>query len=694
MAVFGDNYGLNQLYVPLNASYYKQTKDRNESLFGALNNTSKPNLDEKNEKPLVIELMDHLTAWLDKMDPNDAVRIISGGPGSGKSSFAKILAAESAATGIRKVLFIPLHEIDIENDIIMSIGKYLRHDFHENPLDNEDRLLIIFDGLDELTEVGRKYSDAAQDFINRVDKQIISQNRGGRCIQVLYTGRVVVTQSVQSLFKREQVLTLIPYYTNKDKRNLYIDDNKILEIDKRNIWWQQYGRLTGHNYESIPEIYKKDRLIEITAQPLINYLIALSYKAGNTEGIQIENLNTVYNLLINSMYKRDWEKTGQFRFIRDMSEDDYLLVLETIAIAAWHGSGRTATVDEITTHCKNSEFPIQWETFKSSAEQGAANLLTTFYFKQVEPRLDGLKPFEFTHKSFREYLTARRMVRLLEYMNYLFELQKHKRYSTYPEKSALESWHKLCAPTAMDNVLYRFLKDEIALQTPEVAEKWQTMLCRLIEYVTTEGMPPTEPRPKFLEEDRLNRNAETALLAAHSACAWKTDKTLPINWGEATSAGAWLTRLRGQRTGLYILLYKCLNHMYFRSCYLLSNDFNYASLIKADLSYSILHSASLKNTFIFNVNLSHAFLYGADLSGAGLHGADLHGANLAHANLTYANLSGADLHGARLTYANLSGANLSGANLSRADLSGTNLKFVRINKKTLTDIRNKFEIIE
>jgi predicted PilT family ATPase len=48
---------------------------------------------------VVVDLEDCLRQWLQTANKNDAIRIISGGPGSGKSSFAKIFAAHHAATG-------------------------------------------------------------------------------------------------------------------------------------------------------------------------------------------------------------------------------------------------------------------------------------------------------------------------------------------------------------------------------------------------------------------------------------------------------------------------------------------------------------------------------------------------------------------------------------------------------------------
>jgi len=76
------------------------------------------------------------------------------------------------------------------------------------------------------------------------------------------------------------------------------------------------------------------------------------------------------------------------------------------------------------------------------------------------------------------------------------------------------------------------------------------------------------------------------------------------------------------------------------------------------------------------VNLQHAILPKSHLQNTNLQGANLSGATLSGARLQEVNLSGADLSGADLSNANLSGANLSMANLTGAKLQGTVLESV------------------
>ena len=104
-AVFGEIYNLSDLYVPLNASYYPPSQDDEEPMIRALPVRRVGEPINKTEKQIVVELKEYLLSWLNENDPDDAVRVISGGPGSGKSSFAKVFAAELSALGRHKVLY-------------------------------------------------------------------------------------------------------------------------------------------------------------------------------------------------------------------------------------------------------------------------------------------------------------------------------------------------------------------------------------------------------------------------------------------------------------------------------------------------------------------------------------------------------------------------------------------------------------
>ncbi len=178
-------------------------------------------------------------------------------------------------------LYIPLHLFDATDDLISAMGNYIKGNkfLSGNPLDAKEgkpRLLIIFDGLDELALQGKVASEVANAFVDEVLRRIHQGNGYELQRQVLITGRTIAIQSVASKLRQpQQISYVLPYFLN-DQRG-YEDPEHLLKKDQRTIWWQRYGNATGKNYPSMPDKLTQRHFEEITAQPLLNYLVALSY---------------------------------------------------------------------------------------------------------------------------------------------------------------------------------------------------------------------------------------------------------------------------------------------------------------------------------------------------------------------------------------------------------------------------------
>jgi hypothetical protein len=160
--VFDEPFSLSQIYVPLSA-YYSKERPRKELDVDALRD------ERQKRRHVVIDLQEELETWVGSADAQDAIRVISGGPGSGKSSFARVFAAGVAQRRSKlRVLFVPLHLIDASKDLVEEIGRFVREDggLVGNPLDPESpepNLLVIFDGLDELAGQGRRRPTSPED---------------------------------------------------------------------------------------------------------------------------------------------------------------------------------------------------------------------------------------------------------------------------------------------------------------------------------------------------------------------------------------------------------------------------------------------------------------------------------------------------------------------------------------------------
>jgi len=657
--VFGETFSLQRIYIPLRAYYERE--EHNDEEFREIS--------RKKQKRVVIDLKQELTNWVQGGAKEDAIRAISGGPGSGKSSFSKMFAAQLAEQQQIPVLLIPLHLLDPTTDLVNAVQEFTRltQILNHNPLDSgqgEPKLLIIFDGLDELSTQGKLAEEVTRQFVEEVERKVNQFNFQDRRLLVLLSGREIVVQALESkLRKQKQVLYLLPYLVSEDERRYeYIDKNRLLGQDQRQDWWRRYGEVRGNNYKGLPTELNRADLEEITAQPLLNYLVALSYTRDEIDLSTESNLNAIYADLLTAVYERKWARREGFHpATGELKLEEFTRVLEEIAIATWHGNGRRTTLKAIEERCCSGGIEKYLQMFQEGAKAGVTRLLIAFYFRQSGFD-QGEKTFEFTHKSFSEYLTAKRITRELKKLAKKLQDREDDPDEGWDEKEALKSWAMLCGPAAMDEYLHRFLLDELRLQGKETVRKWQETLCHLIGFMLKHGLPmeKLDPRLKFQEECRQARNAEEALLVALSSCASITEERSSIEWSTPNAFGTWLGKLRGQRyVQEKVLALACLNFLQLEGTILFSQE-----LIQADLS-----DANLSHADLGDANLSHA-----DLSDANLSHADLGDANLSHADLSDANFSHADLSDANLSRADLSDANLSGARLSDANLElATNL---------------------
>jgi uncharacterized protein YjbI with pentapeptide repeats len=730
--MFDETFSIQQVYVKLRAAFTEMKQTR---IAGINANES-----GRTPKQRVVWLDECLRQWLEAWSGDDAIRVLSGGPGSGKSVFARLFAAEIANIGKCRVVYVPLHLFELKSDLTAALEKFCEdNEFLPKNLlhakDGEQKLLLIFDGLDELEKQGKMASQVASEFVAEVIRVVDRLNQAYARLMVLLCGRPVAIQAGENVLRREeQVLHLLPYVvTRREADNRYIDPLKLLDNDQRDEWWIKYGKCVGSNqvYTQLPEALKRSVFREITEQPLLNYLVALSFDRGKLEFSDSVNLNVVYHDLIDAVFERGYERRP-VKSVQGLNSENFLRVLEEIGLASWHGDGRTTTVSKIETRCSKSPVVKKMLTqFAGDAETGVARLLTAFYFRQ-HGEVEGDKTFEFTHKSFGEYLTARRLVRELKLITEKLHSHDEGDEGGFDEISSLVRWADLCGPTEITHDLHRFLKQEIATHPPSIVENWQHSCVRLIEHLLRQGMPMEKLTglPTFKELDRQSRNAEESLLAALNACSEYRKDVARIEWAEATSFSKWLSRLSPYRADpTNRVAYRSLSFLdiskqvvdlqdfysaNLKCCQMIGVNSQYSLFMQSSLESATLDGARLEGANLFGANLLGASLKSANLSKARLEGANLQGANLEEAVLervdfgganlegaqmkganfrranfvmkshsflpkdswdfSFANLERGDLRGANLEFANLQGVNLKGANLEGANLSGANLK--------------------
>ena len=699
--IFSEAFSLRQVYVQPRA-YYKEEIRKNDDL-GDRDNYRKRNEHEEYIK-IVVELENYLNNWLEKADKDDAIRIISGDPGAGKSSFSKMFAANVDEKQAISVLFIPLHHFDPTGDLVESVGRFVRDDdyLYDNPLDGElkeSRLLIVFDGLDELSMQGKLGAEVARSFINEVQKTVGRINYRQIHLQVIISGRpIVISANKDELRKHRQVLYMLPYFIPKIKRIQYQDENNLLAEDRRNLWWQKYGQWTGKNYKRMPKELKLDNLQEITTQPLLNYLIALSYERSQNPDIESNNkivfseetnLNAIYEDLLKAVYNRNWD-TQKHPTLKGISYPEFVRILEEIALAAWHGNGRTTTIRQIQSHCESNGLIRLLERFTDGAKVGVTNLLTSFYFRQSGYSNNGDNTFEFTHKSFGEYLTAKRIVRELANISEELKRREEEYDKGWDEKQALTKWIQVCGMTAIDEYLFNFVCHEISLHKKKYVKEWQKTLCHLIPFMLCQGMPMEQinPRPSYKEELHRSKNTETALLIVLNACARytlelsKLDKQID-NFDFLFKS--WIARiLAEQKISGNTLILDCLTFMDFQKYDFSEIDLSWTNFKHSDLRKANFRGAYIRGMLIGDARIDQADFRDTSISVRGDIEADLYRNELCKHIIDYdkiqtikfksKNLSDLIFDNADFVYSSFEWANFSDANFYGADFTGANFE--------------------
>lgn len=633
-------FSLHDLYVPLRAS---------------VGEPPAPEHRRTDDKPIPIRWLDaELDGWIERADARDAVRVLSGEPGAGKSSACAMLAARLARQG-RRVLLVPLGRLNYRGDAGAELSRFLRDELGHDALERirgggEPPLVLILDGLDELAKASQGAQAVLGNFVSNLGHAWSEWNWEGLRVLLLLAGRPGATNAMEPIARADGARLHVLRFRIEEHRRGWFAPSELAALDQRSAWWERFGRAEG-----LPTFLKQDstHLTSLTEQPLLNWLIAQILKLeGEERAATIDGVHDLYTRLFGHVLDRVHRRGGNSppEAVDALGRANLERMLEEVAVAAWHAGGdRTVPFPVVQDRLTMAGLDGHLDRLKEQRDEALGSLLDSFFCHAHAGQEH--RAVEFTHKSFGQFLTARRIVREVAAI--------HRRLGPEDDQrdvlDGLRRWLALCGPAVMDRDLLNFLRSEVACKarggpsTSDVAG-WRHTLARLFEDCVRMGMPLPEESFRARDAERRVRNAEIALLvtldATVSATLVPAERSVirlePEGEENSTTAASTLHRLLGSVTDW--------------------------SIVRACLSCLNLRDANLTGINLWGANLRDADLRNVDLWGANLKAADLTGANLRDANLTHA-----DLTRANLTRANLTGVDLWGANLTHADLTGANL---------------------
>ncbi|WP_299868192.1 pentapeptide repeat-containing protein, partial [uncultured Hoeflea sp.] len=678
------------------------------------NDDSSTDADKKKTVVKAHWLGDLIHSFVEEADPKNPVLMVSGGPGLGKSSSLRRLCAEFASQKSCFPVFLPLQLLESSGSLEARIHAALRtrvadhrigHDLlsHIGEIGNHRTIVLMFDGLDELIQTGAASDAALRDFIQHVETFLNAENRNRPQARILavITGRIGAADRASSALglAGDHIAHLLPFCLKDEEKQRFDQEfAAFVGHDQRDDWWARWhGRVAGSD-ETMPDALKRDDLFELSREPLLLYFLVFVAAWKDEQSGDEFNRNTVYARILRRFHQRECDKehSNLAKALRDY-ENAYEPVLQCLALAAWYdGSTRKGVISDVETAISDIGNGELQKAFRDTVGEQDPAFGASLAF-HMKPTPDG-KTFEFLHKSFAEYLVARRFVEdVFRFDDKTKPTELRTRRPSLQRvppnlQDILREWLKTWGAQQIDGDLLRFICDEAKLSAHEIAECRGGMAVLLREAIAA-GLPAHETK----EIRRANRTAETfaamtdwarnaeeallvgvhgTVLAARAGDPDTKPQPIPLidpvaSPGESGERqpqpfvpGNMLARLLRQG-GQGFIAHKCLTALDLSGAILWGANLGGADLRGADLRGAILWEADL-----FEANLGRANLGGVDLIEANLRGADLGGANLGGATLRGANLRGANLGGADLRGADLRGADLGAEVLGGADLGG------------------------
>ncbi|RQH50256.1 low-complexity protein [Okeania hirsuta] len=644
--VFDEKFTFRQIYVPL------EVKTVNSN--GEIEQTATPQNIEEWAKTILLD-----------EKKRKQVLFIQAGPGRGKSVFCRMFAdwVRQELHPIYTPILIRLRDVrNFAANIDETLADAVGWDFVKTDsgwlTDHNTRFLFLLDGFDELL-LERGASNELKVFLDQVEqfqKQAAENNERGH--RVLITGRPLALYGIERLMPPNlERVSILP-----------MDD----EIQQR--WFDKWQTIVAEEEtkkfrEFLQSEECPEQVQELAREPLLLYLLAAMHRDKQLKVEMFANADvggakvSVYEQALKWVLEKQRVEDGRNLNpeITKLEPEDLEILLAEAGLCVVQSGGEYAAIKMIEDRLVKQGYKDLQDLIENARqnkrEDGLKNALAAFYLKSAAAAENSV---EFFHKSFGEFLCAKRMA---ESLKYLTEKTEKRRKITYSVSDEELEWQ------VYDLFGYGSLTAEVVEYLMALLVKSQVELVVLFERL--HGFYLDWSDGKFIEE------REEVLPQKKTRQLWQ--------WGIES----------GQRrvdiyTGLNVMILLFELHRYGQSQEELreqlhfypcgkrgSEDFEETRLLGI-IGYS---QCLGKNAFVEIVGnfLRYADLSYADLSYADFENADLENADLSYADLSYSDFFDAKFKGANLRHADIGYASLRGADLSNADLSGAD--------SFLTDLR-------
>ncbi|HEY5723982.1 MAG TPA: pentapeptide repeat-containing protein [Allosphingosinicella sp.] len=636
----GSKIPLSQLYTPLRVTYSEVWS----RLSSAQKSQLKSNYDSTPQRvfKIIADAADVVSRWLAaQTESSDAIRVLRGGPGSGKSTFAKFVThslIEAKAPfddlEIREILFIPLQRFeDSEPSLEQSIDKFIRENVVENGSlaglinSGPGKSLLVFDGLDELSIESFSSSETSLRFMRKLTKLLDKYNHDNLSILGLLIGRDLALHNVENELSlaQHQVLKLLPYVISDTSA---INTSRDGGLDQRVGWWRRWLRAHNEPQRPLPDRLLTGPLFELSREPLLLQLVC-STGAHEASAPALSNRNALYEFMISRVIT-NWHNRSPSENTEFKANTETIGRLEVMAASAWITGGRGTSGGQL----REVASIFRADMIDSGVltqDRGYAQALLSFY---LEPfgTFDDIG-FEFTHKSFSDYLTARLIFR---YIASISDVDGDARGISVEELATFLSRGEMSVDLA--NILASFAMAGSDDERTAVDSTW-TALARQIGGGV--GTSNTRFRELFgaltiargaaaMGSKRLTRLGSVPAHSARTIIDLISSQGKVVEWEwrhEFTSfipkaSPAWL---------MY------LNNVDFSGQNLDAVALRSANLFRSGFRQCEMRGAQLVDCILTEADFSAASLQGTSFPGCNLHSADFSGADLRGADFSWAN---------------------------------------------------------